>query len=203
MRCWNVGWRYLLVHRWQSFLMVLGIALGVAVVVSIDLANASAARAFELSTETVTGKTTHQIEGGAQGVPEEIYTRLRREDIVDLAAPVISEYVTSPQLGSRPMQLLGIDPFADAPFRSFLGQAEDVAVPELQSLAAFLVKPGALLISQPLAERYGLAPGDRSGWWWGGMSSRPISPACWSPVTRSASAPWKACCWRISPPPRN
>ncbi len=58
----KIGWRYLRFHRWQSLLMVLGIALGVAVVVSIDLANASAGRAFELSTETVAGKTTHQIE---------------------------------------------------------------------------------------------------------------------------------------------
>ena len=64
---WNVGWRYLLARRWQSFLMILGIGLGVAVVISIDLANASAGRAFTLSTETVTGKTTHQIVGRSAG----------------------------------------------------------------------------------------------------------------------------------------
>ena len=40
----HVGWRYLAARGWQSFLMVLGIALGVAVVISIDLANASASR---------------------------------------------------------------------------------------------------------------------------------------------------------------
>nr|HMN61712.1 hypothetical protein [Anaerolinea sp.] len=53
---WKVGLRYLLRHRWQSVLMVFGIALGVAVVISIDMANASAGRAFQLSTETLTGK---------------------------------------------------------------------------------------------------------------------------------------------------
>ncbi len=42
----NVGWRYLFRHPWQSVLMIVGIMLGVAVVVSIDLANASANRAF-------------------------------------------------------------------------------------------------------------------------------------------------------------
>ena len=52
---WNVGWRYLLLRRWQSLLMVMGIALGVAVMVAIDLANASASRAFELSTQAITG----------------------------------------------------------------------------------------------------------------------------------------------------
>ena len=60
---WNVGWRYLVVRRWQSLLMVLGIALGVAVMVAIDLANASASQAFQLSTESITGKATHQIVG--------------------------------------------------------------------------------------------------------------------------------------------
>ena len=161
---WHVGWRYLLLHRWQSLLMVLGIALGVAVVVSIDLANASAGRAFELSTETITGRTTHQIVGGPRGVEERVYTRLARAGVVDLAAPVVSDYVSSPQLGSRPMQLLGIDPFADAPFRSFLGSQDPAerglpSGPALQSLTAFMVQPGAVLISQPLAERYGLTPG--------------------------------------------
>lgn len=157
---WNVGWRYLLVHRWQSLLMVLGIALGVAVVISIDLANASAGKAFILSTETVTGKATHQIEGGPLGVDESIYIDLRRERVVDMAAPVISEYVTSPQMDNQPMQLLGIDPFADAPFRSFLGQASDTSLPDLQDMTVFFTQPGAVLLSQALAERYGLRPGD-------------------------------------------
>jgi putative ABC transport system permease protein len=161
---WNVGWRYLLVHRWQSLLMVLGIALGVAVVVSIDLANASAGRAFALSTETITGKTTHQILGGPQGVDEALYARLLRERVVSSAAPVISEYVTSPELGNHPMQLLGIDPFAEASFRSFLGRQTQAAGgvptgPEFDSLTAFLVRPGAVLISHNLAARYDLQPG--------------------------------------------
>lgn len=159
----NIGWRYLLARRWQTALMVLGIALGVAVVISIDLANAGAARAFTLSTETVTGKATHQIEGGPQGVEESLYVDLRREGLVDAAAPVISEYVTSPQLGDSPMQLLGIDPFSDQPFRGFLSGAvagQDRTETDSNALAAFLVQPGAVLISGPLAERYGLVLGD-------------------------------------------
>jgi len=55
--------RYLLQHPWLMGLSVLGVALGVAVVVAIDLANVSAERAFELSAETVAGKATHQVVG--------------------------------------------------------------------------------------------------------------------------------------------
>jgi hypothetical protein len=71
------------------------------------------------------------------------------------------------------MQLLGIDPFADAPFPQFLSAASPrsegiPAGPDLESLTAFLVRPGAVLISQPLAERYGLSagfPDDSPGDW--------------------------------------
>jgi putative ABC transport system permease protein len=153
---WNVGWRYLLRHRWQSFLMVLGIALGVAVMVAIDLANASASRAFELSTESLTGKATHQILGGPLGMDDAVYTRLRRT-LGDIPmAPVISTYFISPQLGDNPLQMLGIDPFVDGDFRSYLNPR---ASPDLASWTAFLTRPGAVILSQTLAERYGLTLG--------------------------------------------
>ena len=65
----NVGWRYLLRHPWQSVLMVVGITLGVAMIVAIDLANASASQAFDLSTQAVAGRATHQIVGGPVNPP--------------------------------------------------------------------------------------------------------------------------------------
>ena len=55
--------RYIRRRLLQSVLFVLGVALGVAMVIAIDLANGSAQRAFELSTQSVAGKATHQIEG--------------------------------------------------------------------------------------------------------------------------------------------
>jgi len=144
--------------------MILGIALGVAVMVAIDLANSAASRAFDLSTDAIVGRATHQIIGGPAGLDEAVYTRLRRAGAVDAAAPVVTGYVTSPQLGDRPIQLLGVDPFAEAPFRSYLvtsatgSAAEPVPVGQL---VAFLTRPGALFLSEGLASEYGLALGDR------------------------------------------
>jgi putative ABC transport system permease protein len=153
---WNVGWRYLLRHRWQSVLMVLGIALGVAVMVAIDLANASASRAFTLSTESITGKATYQVTGSALGLDEKVYTTLHR-NVGDIPmAPVISEYGESPQLGGNPLQLLGIDPFADGAFRPYLGASSGLSQ---DALTAFLTRPGAVLLEHDLASRYGLGLG--------------------------------------------
>ncbi|MEZ4555232.1 MAG: hypothetical protein R2854_02045 [Caldilineaceae bacterium] len=53
-------------------------AIGVAMIVAIDLANGSAERAFNLGAETVAGRATHQIVGGPTGLDEAVYTRLRR-----------------------------------------------------------------------------------------------------------------------------
>jgi putative ABC transport system permease protein len=135
----NVGWRYLWVHRWQSLLMVLGIALGVAVVVAIDLANASAGRAFELSTEAVTGRATHRIQGSQEGVDDSVYMRLRSAGLGVPLAPVISETVFAQALGGRPFQMLGIDPFAEAPFRAYLGYC--FQPPWLNNTACSRAKP--------------------------------------------------------------
>jgi putative ABC transport system permease protein len=156
---WNVGWRYLVIHSWQSLLMALGIAVGVAVVVAIDLANNSASRAFELSAEVVTGRATHEITAGPGGVDENLYIDLRRSGLDVQVTPVLMEYITSPQLGDQPLQLLGIDPFTEQPFRSYVsGQASSVPV---EDLVPFLTRSGALLIARSTAERYGLQAGDQ------------------------------------------
>ncbi len=146
----RLGRRYLLRRPLQTLLVILGIALGVAVVIAIDLANGSASRAFTLSTEAVSGKATHQIVGGPSGVPEEVYTRLRRELGLRKVAPVVSEYVLVEELGERPMRLLGIDSFSEAPFRSYLG-SDDSEPLSIDQLTAFLTKPDVIFISEEVA----------------------------------------------------
>jgi putative ABC transport system permease protein len=155
----RLGWRYLLRHPWQSALMVLGIALGVAVAVAIDLANTSSSLAFELSTQAVAGKATHILVGGPQGIDEQFYVDLRKSGPGFPMAPVIREYVSSPQLGEELFQLLGVDPFTEAPFRDYLG-SETGASP-FDELTSFLTHPGAVFLSQETADRFGLRAGSQ------------------------------------------
>jgi putative ABC transport system permease protein len=116
--------RQLRSHPWQLGLAILGIALGVAVAVSIDLANGSALRAFGLATEAVSGKATHQILGGPSGVPDELYRRLRLDLGARRAAPIVEGDVSLAGDRGRTFHLLGIDPFVDADFRPYLGREE-------------------------------------------------------------------------------
>jgi putative ABC transport system permease protein len=155
---WRISWRTLVRHPWQTVLMVMGVTLGVAVVVAIDLANASASQAFDLSTQAVTGRSTHQITGGPNGLDEGLYARLRISGLDIESAPVVSRYLSSPDLGGRALRLLGIDPFAEAPFRDYLGAESERLVVDLTQL---LTQPGSILISTATAGRYGLQIGEQ------------------------------------------
>mgnify|MGYP001377152998 CR=1 FL=1 len=148
--------RYLARHPWQFGLCILGVALGVAVVVAIDLANASARRAFTLSAESVAGRATHQIAGGPAGLDEALYRRVRVELGLRAAAPVVEGYVQAPALGDQTMQLLGVDPLAEAPFRAFLGAGPGGRA----DLAALIAEPATVLLSEETAARAGVAPGE-------------------------------------------
>lgn len=141
---------------WQSGLMILGIALGVAVVIAIDLANTSASRAFTLSTEAVTGRATHQIVGGPEGLPDELYRQVRVEWGYRLSTPMVEGLARAPELDAQPLRILGVDALAEPPFRSYLTQAALNA----QRLDRFYTMPNAVIIGAGLAEQYQLALDD-------------------------------------------
>jgi putative ABC transport system permease protein len=74
---WRVMFRSIRRRPFQSALFVAGVALGVAMIVAIDLANTSASKAFGLFTESIAGRATHEITGGPNGLDEDVYTRRR------------------------------------------------------------------------------------------------------------------------------
>lgn len=156
-QAWRHAWRRPL----QSLFLIIGVAIGVAMIVAIDMANGSAERAFQLGTETVTGKATHQITGGPGGLDEQVYARLRTKAAYRLSAPVVESYVVADALDGQPMRLLGVDPFAEAPFRSYLGPGDQTQGPAASYLSELMVQPDTVLLSTEVAARYGLAVGDR------------------------------------------
>ncbi len=147
------SWRYLLRHPWLFGLSILGVALGVAVVVSIDIANDSAEKAFNLSAERVTGTTTHQIVGSAGPLDDDIYRALRVEHGIRPSAPVVQGYVLT-DTTNRTLQVLGIDPLADAPFRPYVGGDSDLNLP------TFIAQQRTAFLSTPTATDLGISPGD-------------------------------------------
>lgn len=163
---WRSSRRHLVRHPWQIGLAVIGVALGVAVVVSIDLANTSARRAFALSTEAVTGRATHQLVGGPGGLPDTVFRDLTLAEGLAgriAMAPLVEGYGALPEKegkGRRVLHVLGVDPFSEAPFRPYLKPGDGGRSAPAIDLGALLTHPGAGVLSAESARELGLRLGD-------------------------------------------
>jgi len=112
-------------HPAQLGLSLLGIVLGTGIVIAVMITNASASRAFTLSTEALYGRSTHQL-SGADGLDQRLYAELRTRHPDIAMAPLIEGNVA---LGDTVLTLIGIDPFAEAPFARF-GATIDPGAPD-------------------------------------------------------------------------
>lgn len=155
---WLSSWRHARQHPWQSWLSVAGIALGVMMVVAVDLANSSAGRAFDLSIATVSGTITHQISGGDAGVPDAIFTGLRTELGLRRSAPTLTAGV---RVADTQLTLLGLDLFSEATLaRQRPGLDSSGAAPLTGSWTA-LLQADAAVLQAATAARLGLAIGEQ------------------------------------------
>ena len=150
---WRSSLRFLIRHPWQFGLSILGVALGVAVVVSVDLANESAMRAFELSTDAVTGSSTHFIRGSRNELDQDIYRSVRIDAGIRHSAPVVEGFLQIQGTG-RTVQVLGIDPIAEEGFRSFATTEAGI------ELADFITGRKSGLLSEQMAADLNVSPND-------------------------------------------
>lgn len=149
---WRLAWRRFQQRSGQYLLFIIGVALGVAMMVSIDLANGSAQRAFSLSTDAITGQATHRVVAVApQGVDETVFTQLKRQLGLAKAAPIVEGYAVAPPLGNQPMRLVGVDLFSEAPFRTYFKSADPQ---DVEGFAQLITEPNTVVLSQAVANRY-------------------------------------------------
>ena len=156
----RLQWQALLRHWWrhplQLLLALTGLAIGVATIAAIDMATASALRAFQLSIDAVNGTATHEIVAGPAGIDESFYVALRREAGPVGLAPIVEGYA---EIGDRTVDLVGIDPFANPEFEDSAAQRMapqfDVRLGELARWFA----PGAVLMAAHTAKELDLLRG--------------------------------------------
>lgn len=152
------GLRELARHKVQSALSVLGIALGVAIVVAVDLANTSAQKAFTLSIKAVSGTATHQIISAGQSFPLSVFEDLQDELEIYKAAPVVDSEL---EWRGQEYRLVGVDPYSEAELGrlSFATEhavkVDDGRIEELLTAAR-----DGVAISERQAELHQLSVGD-------------------------------------------
>jgi putative ABC transport system permease protein len=145
-------WRHQLAHPLQLALTVTGVTLGVAVVVAMDLAIESSRASFRLSAATVAGAATHQVVAGSQGLPDEVFARVRVDAGVRASAPVVEGWAEVPSLPGELVRVLGVDPFSELPFRPYLAAGAGGL-----DASPLLVRDGGVVLSTETATRAGVA----------------------------------------------
>jgi len=151
---------YLKRHRGQLALTMLGIALGVAVVVSVELAKSSALEAFDQAVRAVAGRATHRISAGAEGLEEQIYVALRRTGVVGLAAPRVQGLAATDDAARRVVRIVGVDPLAERAFQSeWYRYADRSGGAGGVDLTRLMIEPGTVLVTDETARRLGVERG--------------------------------------------
>lgn len=149
-----VSLRHLLRERRRTVLSVTGVALGVAVLVAIRLANHTAFDAFRSSVNAVAGRADLQVlSSDGLGFSDRLIRQVRSARGVRSFAPVVENVPVTASDG-RPFLLLGVDIFAERSFRSYTdlsGRSID--------LAGLLTGEG-IVVSSTVALAEGVAQGD-------------------------------------------
>jgi putative ABC transport system permease protein len=152
----RAGLRYQTRHPWQLLLALVGIAMGVAVVLAVDMANDAAEAAFAQSAREIGGTATHRLVSRAGRLPERHYVDWFNRPDAPAMAPVVMAKVRSEAVDGR-LRLLGLDAFAEGPFRGQLGSV----VRDNTTLADWLTAPWATALSRSAADHLGVDVGDR------------------------------------------
>jgi putative ABC transport system permease protein len=141
----------------RSGLVVLGIALGVAVVVATRATSAGMLASFDELVQRTAARADMSVVGNESGIPGELTAQLAGLPGVAHAAPAL-ELSTSFASDGQPLLVLGVDFLGDTHFLPFKGEKEDDRI--VEDPLAFANDPTALLITRTLASKRKLAVGD-------------------------------------------
>lgn len=155
-------------ERLRSAVTVLGIALGIAVVIAIQLTNASSLRGFEAAVETISGKASLEIIGSGLGLDELLLNQLGWLHEYGQVSPVI-EGDAQARAGNgqrETLRVLGIDILRDRSIRDYKLLAHNSAQAKSRELNTtdflnLLVDPYSIIITEKFAERRRLSVGDK------------------------------------------
>jgi len=159
--------------RLRFVLTIAGIAVGVATMAAILLANASVLASFSATVDVVAGRAALTILADGPGIPEETLERLawlRPRGVA--VVPAVSATAALQGENGDVVEVLGIDPVTDPAVRDYRfathGESGETTLGQL--FAVF--RRNAVLVPAPLAERLGITRGSELGVFAGGAARR-------------------------------
>jgi putative ABC transport system permease protein len=154
---WHVL-RHLRRHPLLGLLNILSVALGVSVYLATQIANHSANRAFAATVDLIAGKAELQISAPGGHLPETALPPVATAPVVSAATPIVRGLVTLPDFPGEYLEVLGIDVFTNAPFRTFDPTNFDNTELDIQR---WLGDPNSIAVSEEFVRRHNLKAGDK------------------------------------------
>lgn len=133
---------------------VTGVAIGVAAFTAIQATNESVLHSFTQAIDLVAGRATLEITGGEAGIDERLLPAVQQIDGVSAAAPIVQTVASVAEQPGEALLLLGVDLFAENPFREYrlAGSDRPPGIEDLLSL-------DAIFVTTTFAEAHGLRKG--------------------------------------------
>ena len=150
--------RYLRRHPLLGLLNILSVALGVSVFLATQIANQSANRAFAASVDLVAGKAELEITAPTRHLPETVLPQVGAAPGIAAATPIVEGLVSLPDSRGDYLQILGIDIFTNAPFRTFDPSNFDPGGFDIQR---WLGNPNSIAVSEEFVREHHLKQGDK------------------------------------------
>ena len=145
----------------RTALTALGVMLGVAVMLAIQLANSGSLRGFSAALDAVSGKAALEITSAPLGVDETLLPGLSWLREFGIATPVIESDVMAIAGASREMlRVIGVDAMRDPALRDYAVSERSSGTATGMELMALLGKPDSLLLTRTFAQRHHLKQGD-------------------------------------------
>jgi len=141
----------------QSLLTILGLALGVAVFVSIHLSVGASLRSFKSTVRSISGQTQWQILQDGRELDEGLFPAVKLHPAVEAAAPVVEFQVSLDRRPGEVLWIMGLDFFSEAGIRSHSEAISSIRSEEFFSL---LVTPKTVGLNRDFARGQGLKKGD-------------------------------------------
>ena len=159
-------------ERLRTASTILGVAVGVAVVLAIRLANESSLRGFETALDAVSGRTSLEVTAPGVGVSDDRLGGLGWLREYGQVSPVIDGDAVLRPAGGGPtselVRVLGVDILRDQPFRDYALAGNDPAQGEAasrpittQEFFSLLTDPEAVVLTGAFATRHGIELEDR------------------------------------------
>jgi putative ABC transport system permease protein len=153
--------RDVLTQRVRTVTTIAGIALGIAVLLAIQLASSAALRGFASSVDSLAGRAALEITEAPLGVDERRLPALQWLQDYGQVTPIVEGEAawTAPDGSQQVLRVLGIDILTDLAFRDYAFTDRNRSAQSTRDLLSLLTDTDAVVLTQSFASAHGLGVG--------------------------------------------